>query len=173
VGVSGSRFTIVSFIRSLSDVDASTTEARIDSFVFVMEVRMLVDALATVSFALLDIISAVSVARRDVLSFARLASWDAAVDADDAKEENRLDIFDVAFLDSVAVTVVNGDVDAVVPPTDDDVDDGDKVDGVDAADCGEELFDANDLQLPRKSKNETRACWCINIGGASSLILCR
>lgn len=74
VGVWGMRFTIVSFIRSLSDVDASTTEARIYSFVFVMDVRMLVDALVTVSFALLDIISAVSEARREVVSFARLAS---------------------------------------------------------------------------------------------------
>lgn len=172
VDVSGSRFTIFSFIRTLSDVDTSTTEARIDSFVFVMDVRMLVDALATVSFALLDIISAVSVARRDVLSFARLAIWDAAVDADDAKDENRLDIFVVAFLDSVVVTVVDGDVAAVLLPTDDVVDDGNEVNGVDADDCGDELLHAKDLLLQRNSKNDTRLHWCTIIGGANSLILC-
>ena len=107
---------IVSLIRSLSDVDASTSEVRTDSFVFATDVRILLDAWATVSLALVDIRSAVSEARRKVLSFARSATWDAAVDADVAMEENRVVICDVALVLSVVVTMYGDDV---ALPTDD------------------------------------------------------
>ncbi len=76
VNDSGIRFAIVFFTRSLSDVDASTMEVRIDSF-----------ALSTASFALFDTCSAVRVARRNALSFARVAILDAEVEADDANDE--------------------------------------------------------------------------------------
>ena len=164
---SGIRFGIVVFTRSLSDVDASTMEVRIDSFVFETDFRISLDALSIVPFALFDICSAASVARRNALSFARLAIWDAEVEADDANEENRLVILDVAFLDSAVVTVADGDV--AVPSADED--------DVDAL-----VLDVNDLLplLVRNSKNATRSppfrglgsCRCIFVGGADSL-LCR
>ncbi len=131
-------------------------EVRIDSFVFETDFWISLDALSTAPFALFEKCSAVSVARRNALSFARLAIRDAeAEEADDANEENRVDILDVAFPDLVVVTVVDGDVAVVAPPADDDDDDDDEGEGVNG---GVDAFvlDVNDLASPlplRNSKN--------------------
>lgn len=168
----GIRFAIVSFTRSLSEVDASAIEERMESVAFVTDVRISLDALAAAPFALFDIFCAVSEARRNVFSFARMDIWDALVDADDARDENRLDICNVVFPDSVAVTVVDGDAAAaavfVTAPTDDDVDGDDTEHDGDAAGCGGASlwsWDANDLLLQQESKNCT--CWRTLANGAN------